>query len=748
MKTKHLSSITLACLLLGILVSSCHQKGKKTSAAGANSSHTYNYIREIHISNPHLALNICDTMEANGEMKQFYLDHLRSAIYHNGLKMKRLSHYYGLRAVGDKRFEKTDPESYLFCLRLMAEQDYKDSRYLSAMNLARQCVDKARKYGYPDTENKMQHLIGRCNVMVGNKDAGYKMMNEACVKALDIFKDNPDLYSADEIVFGYGTMLEMMFEQGQPKDALPCIGEMERRLDMVEKSGLVPEAILDMRQCAIYALIMKIYDATGNIKMGQHYCDKAASTKTAKSNTGDAFFTFHYLATRQYGKLLAVTKKMRKVFQNTSDTISNDYANKVLIKELEAYDAMGNDRKAKQIAMEIITLKDSLEKRSQDNDLLQLSKMYETQEKERLLVEQDRKLARQSFGLWAAVVLLAIAFAFIALMIYYNRKINKRSKAAVGTISRLVEQQNELSKLRPDGIADGDTDKFVGEMCFRKAISMLEDKDEMEVEEIACACGYKDGKTFVKQFESQYGLTPQEYRRWSKMTKKENNDASEMKTSFIRNMSHEIRTPLNQISGFVQLLTDPNINLEGSQKQELNNIIIEQTDHMMKMLNDLIEISEYEGSEDKLDVAEVSVNDIFAAVSETRLEASAGVTLEYCMTGASESVTTNLEAVVRIMGCLVDNAIKNTTSGSIKVEYANSGGKAVLSVTDTGRGIPADKAEKIFERFYKIDEFVPGVGLGLTLSRAIAAKIDATVSLDTSYSGGARFLVALYGKKD
>lgn len=161
------------------------------------------------------------------------------------------------------------------------------------------------------------------------------------------------------------------------------------------------------------------------------------------------------------------------------------------------------------------------------------------------------------------------------------------------------------------------------------------------------------------------------------------------------------------------------------------------------MLNDLIEISEYESCEDKLDVTEVPVNDILVAVREKHPEASAGVTLEYCTTNETETVTTNLEAVVRIMGCLVDNAIKNTTSGSIKVEYTNSGGKAILSVTDTGRGIPADNAEKIFERFYKIDEFVPGVGLGLTLSRAIATKINATVSLDTSYSEGARFLVVL-----
>ena len=106
------------------------------------------------------------------------------------------------------------------------------------------------------------------------------------------------------------------------------------------------------------------------------------------------------------------------------------------------------------------------------------------------------------------------------------------------------------------------------------------------------------------------------------------------------------------------------------------------------MLNDLIEISEYESSEDKLDVTEVPVNDILVAVREKHPEASAGVTLEYCTTNETETVTTNLEAVVRIIGCLVDNAIKNTTSGSIKVEYTNMEARPFSALPTPGGEFP------------------------------------------------------------
>lgn len=106
-------------------------------------------------------------------------------------------------------------------------------------------------------------------------------------------------------------------------------------------------------------------------------------------------------------------------------------------------------------------------------------------------------------------------------------------------------------------------------------------------------------------------------------------------------------------------------------------------------------------------------------------------------------ITSNHDAIVRILSCLVDNAIKNTDSGSVTVAFSPTSSGGTFSVTDTGRGVPTDKAETIFERFYKLDSFTPGVGLGLTLSRAIAKRIGARVSIDANYNAGARFTIEL-----
>ena len=96
--------------------------------------------------------------------------------------------------------------------------------------------------------------------------------------------------------------------------------------------------------------------------------------------------------------------------------------------------------------------------------------------------------------------------------------------------------------------------------------------------------------------------------------------------------------------------------------------------------------------------------------------------------------------------CLVDNAIKFTTNGYIYIDLVaeDATGMLRLTVADTGKGVASNKAERIFERFYKEDEFVPGVGLGLPLVRIIATRMGGTAYLDPAYSyPGARFVVEI-----
>ena len=104
--------------------------------------------------------------------------------------------------------------------------------------------------------------------------------------------------------------------------------------------------------------------------------------------------------------------------------------------------------------------------------------------------------------------------------------------------------------------------------------------------------------------------------------------------------------------------------------------------------------------------------------------------------------------VKQVVAHLLDNAIKNTTEGSIQVNCSkNQKGQTLITVTDTGEGIPQDKQETIFERFGKLDQFKPGFGLGLEICRTIAHKLGGNVYLDPDYTNGARFCFS-FGKPE
>lgn len=746
--TKRNTIISLILMPLSLVMTATFLiacNGKQAERGNStDSTHTRKYIVQIYTKQPTLALHILDTMETRHEMASYDADYIRMAIYNNIFGQKRLAQFYCQRAVNNPGFEKNNKEDYCDALRMLAEMNYKGCRYQNSIEYAKKATEVARKYNNRELECKMKHCLGRNTVKIGDPKTGYKLMWEATKEAETIFKDAPGIYTADEVVYSFATILEMMLKEGTPADAIPHIPEMTRRLSEVEKSGLLPEIYIDSRKASVYAMIMKIYDKVGDAKNAEKYKKEYEKTNIGKSETGKMNIVSHYLTTKQYSLLLNTTQVNReKIRAELQDSITSDFFTNVLANELEAYKAMGNERMARITAENMLTMRDSIDKRTQESDVIQLAKMYETQEKELRLADQDRLLARQRFILYGFVGLLSLAAITIALMIYYNKKINRRSKATVATISQLMEQQDELSKLRPDDITNGDTDSFVKEISMRQSVNLLKDDKSGTIEEVALRCGFKDEKTFIRLFENQYGLTPSEYRRWNKLTHKDSDNATDMKTSFIRNMSHEIRTPLNQISGFVQLLTDPNVKLDDSQKKEFNDIIVDQTRHMTKMLNDLIEISEYESDNSMLPATDITVNSILISVMERHAEAKLGVKLIYETMDDNVMITSNHDAIVRILSCLVDNAIKNTDSGSVTVAFSPTSSGGTFSVTDTGRGVPTDKAETIFERFYKLDSFTPGVGLGLTLSRAIAKRIGARVSIDTNYNAGARFTIEL-----
>ena len=221
--------------------------------------------------------------------------------------------------------------------------------------------------------------------------------------------------------------------------------------------------------------------------------------------------------------------------------------------------------------------------------------------------------------------------------------------------------------------------------------------------------------------------------------------ANAAKTRFVQNMSHEVRTPLNAIVGFSQLLALPDGSLTPEEKEEFSGHIVNNTKMLTMLLDDILNASSMDKGEYRITYEEGEKNFMcLAAISSAEHRLQPGVKMYY-VPEEEEPFTfrTDPRRVQQILINLLTNSCKHTTEGEIRLarSLAENPGFVTFSVTDTGSGVPADQAEKIFERFTKLNEFVQGTGLGLSICRDIATRMGAKVLLDTNYPGpGARFV--------
>ncbi|SHK30844.1 sensor histidine kinase [Xylanibacter ruminicola] len=217
--------------------------------------------------------------------------------------------------------------------------------------------------------------------------------------------------------------------------------------------------------------------------------------------------------------------------------------------------------------------------------------------------------------------------------------------------------------------------------------------------------------------------------------------ALQAKTAFLRSMTHEIRTPLNAINGFTQVLTMTGVEIPEAERLDFSQRIQENTRLLTNILDDLILISDTESGADLPDPEQCIAASIITQARDTVEPIVAkGVELKCsCMMPETEMITTRPHMINLILTKLLDNAAKFTTRGSITISMDKVDDKLHFAVADTGPGIPCDKRDYIFERFSKLDSFMQGAGLGLSIARMIAERLGGTLTLDASYVGGSKF---------
>ena len=214
-----------------------------------------------------------------------------------------------------------------------------------------------------------------------------------------------------------------------------------------------------------------------------------------------------------------------------------------------------------------------------------------------------------------------------------------------------------------------------------------------------------------------------------------------LKSAFLANMSHEIRTPLNAIVGFSSLLTSTE---NAAEKELYNSLIGHNNKLLLNLINDVIDLSKIESGYLELRPDWVNLSELLdESVAEYVHQVPSGVELLTNYPAHDSLVELDSLRIKQILSNFLSNALKNTTTGHVEVFYEVDHQSVRIGVKDTGRGIPQNMLEKIFERFEKLDSFAQGAGLGLSICKLIVEKMNGRVLVDSQLGIGTTFVIEL-----
>ena len=219
--------------------------------------------------------------------------------------------------------------------------------------------------------------------------------------------------------------------------------------------------------------------------------------------------------------------------------------------------------------------------------------------------------------------------------------------------------------------------------------------------------------------------------------------AGRLKSAFLANMSHEIRTPLNAIVGFSDLLVEAE---DIEERKEYVKIVRNNNELLLQLITDILDLSKIEAGTFDFTYGDVNVNLLCEnIVRSMEMKVSEGVALVFDSNLPQYHLISDRNRLHQVISNFVNNAIKFTSQGSIRVGYQMKGEELEFYVQDTGIGIDKEQQLHIFERFVKLNSFVPGTGLGLSICQSIIEQLGGRIGVDSELGKGSRFWFRLPG---
>ena len=306
------------------------------------------------------------------------------------------------------------------------------------------------------------------------------------------------------------------------------------------------------------------------------------------------------------------------------------------------------------------------------------------------------------------------------------------------TFAKFSQEARDELRHQLDNLVEGSIDRVKYDMECR------EDRGagtKTEWYEVRMVVGERDANGNPKTLEGSVQLVTKRKQMEKVLTdaRKKAEELNSLKSAFLANMSHEIRTPLNAIVGFSELLCGAETKEE---QEEYSRIIQSNSGQLLQLINDILDISKIEAGNMEFIDKEFDLNAVMKETEESlrlRLDPDKPVTLS-CELGLPKcKLNLDRNRMVQVLTNLVTNAIKYTDSGSITMGYKQKGNMLEFYVKDTGSGIDPDHLEDIFGRFVKLNAFMKGNGLGLSICKSIVAKFGGKIWAESEVGKGSTF---------
>ena len=216
-------------------------------------------------------------------------------------------------------------------------------------------------------------------------------------------------------------------------------------------------------------------------------------------------------------------------------------------------------------------------------------------------------------------------------------------------------------------------------------------------------------------------------------------ERAELKQSFLDNMSHEIRTPLNAIVGFSNLLIESK---DVSERRQYAQIISANNELLLNLVDNILDLAKIESGYLCLHTSSFSLSELVREIAmkcESRVSDEVKIIVK--KTENDYWAELDKKRITQVLEHFVMNALKYTSQGYIEITYEVKEAAVILSVTDTGCGIPSDKLNKVFDRFEKADSFVQGIGIGLSICKSIVEQMGGCIGVESELNAGSKFWI-------